>query len=684
MAGGTAGGWALVVTYENPNEDRRFLSSFDGYAFVENGGSPITYSYSGFQTIPNGPVKATFGIAALEGDEGYEGDQLAISTLLNPVETTLSNAVSPESNFFNSSISKNGINVTSRNPKSRNTLGFDIDQFAIPNSSNKVISNNETEVTFSVTTSQDQFATFLNIFAVEAIEPDLKIQIEVLNKDSNSVSEGSAFNLGEEISYKLTVQNLGNDDAINTTIRNVISINTDFLPNTVEKPNGVEFTYDEFTGTIDFTIPDNLITEQGSFTLQFKVRIADTCQELRNACSNILSNSVKASYTGRQSGITVEMDSSSTDANQCQVTGVTSINFISNLGACEYEFETVLCDNSALLTAGNGFGKYIWRNAAGTIVGSTQTITVTTPGSYTVITSNSGCTGTVERHTVIALTTADQNPALIVADDIKLCTINNSALPILYLCGEDGSRLIDASSFVNASSIQWEKLDEGSCADPLVGCANMNTSCNWTTVGTNSTFTVNDPDQGYNPAGQYRISLIYNNTCTENFYFTVFQNRIDPILISNDIVCNEPGFIRIDNVPNGAYEFSLNNEPFQKSNVFVVTEPGEYLITINSVSGTGFCSFKETVTVLEENKNCPVLSNESLDFSREIVLYPNPTSGPIAFSGTITKATLYDPNGKIIFETTRSNFDISPLPKGIYFIKVNIKGKVSYQRLVKQ
>ena len=76
---------------------------------------------SGFVTPPAGAVNTRLGVVAYEGDLGYTGDAFRLNG------TTLTDAVNPATNFFNSSISRFGATVTTKNPNYLNQLGFDID-----------------------------------------------------------------------------------------------------------------------------------------------------------------------------------------------------------------------------------------------------------------------------------------------------------------------------------------------------------------------------------------------------------------------------------------------------------------------------------------------------------------------------------------------------------------------------
>src|SRR5690606_13394542 len=150
--GGSGGGWILVIIYEDPNMPGKYISTFDGYVAV-SGEVSQEFGYDGFKTIPTGPVKARLGVGTLEGDRSISGYLMSIKADRKSGFTTLSNAGNPSNNFFNSNITVDGYNVTSRNTNSTNTLGFDADIFQLNNNQNSIIDNNETGLTVKVSTS---------------------------------------------------------------------------------------------------------------------------------------------------------------------------------------------------------------------------------------------------------------------------------------------------------------------------------------------------------------------------------------------------------------------------------------------------------------------------------------------------------------------------------------------------
>jgi len=146
---GCAGGWTLVIAYSNDSMPMKNITFFHGFAGVFSSGAVtnVQFTFNGFQTVPNGQVNAYFGIVTLEGDDNANGnDHLAILDT-NSNFVLLSDAVNAQDDFFNSSISRGGANILTRNPASTNTLGYDSDILTIDstnNPNNTLIGNNQT------------------------------------------------------------------------------------------------------------------------------------------------------------------------------------------------------------------------------------------------------------------------------------------------------------------------------------------------------------------------------------------------------------------------------------------------------------------------------------------------------------------------------------------------------------
>ena len=84
--------------------------------------------------------------------------------------------------------------------------------------------------------------------------------------------------------------------------------------------------------------------------------------------------------------------------------------------------------------------------------------------------------------------------------------------------------------------------------------------------------------------------------------------------------------------------------------------------------------------------------NETVQFQYVDALFPNPTSGKfsITFSKNLEDAeiTLMDNSGKMLARCkgkgNRADFDLSGRPAGVYFVRVEEKGKTITKKVVKQ
>ena len=164
---GSYAGWGLVVAYRQLGDPIRQLRVFDGFASVN--GTPVDRALSGFRTPDAGTFTVKLGVIAFEGDRGITGDQLLVSKN-GTTYNALSNAVNPADNFFNSTISQDGVSFTSSqlNPplrsgggQSNNSIGMDVDRIALTGPGT-FFDNNQTSANLRFTTNGDvyQVTTF--------------------------------------------------------------------------------------------------------------------------------------------------------------------------------------------------------------------------------------------------------------------------------------------------------------------------------------------------------------------------------------------------------------------------------------------------------------------------------------------------------------------------------------------
>jgi hypothetical protein len=73
----------------------------------------------------------------------------------------------------------------------------------------------------------------------------------------------------------------------------------------------------------------------------------------------------------------------------------------------------------------------------------------------------------------------------------------------------------------------------------------------------------------------------------------------------------------------------------------------------------------------------------------EILLYPNPTSGPVLISGAgerIVDMSVYNANGQLILKpsTSANSFDLSDQPSGVYLVRIITESGVITKSVVKR
>jgi gliding motility-associated-like protein len=603
---GISAGWSLIIVYEDPSMVSKYITTFDGFTKV-SGNSPQDITVTGFKTIPVGPVRAKYAFSALEGDNPYKGDFLQINGTTISATNSAGKIIRDGSNFFNSSVSYINIATNTpelflaRNPASTNTLGFDAGILNIPNAGNSVIANGATSAKIHLDSSKDLYYFYFNAFAVDVIEPKIILTKTVWNTSGVNIGN-QTVNLGQFIDYKITFQNTGNDNVSVFEIKDILPINVIYSgPGSLTLPAGVTVkSWDAPTRTIIFnvnplkvqviTAPSTTPVSSPLYTIVMRVQVVPDCTLLSSACSNIINNKAFASYTGVINSKPFSEESYDTNTSCLLVPQAT--NFLANIDGCLYKYPTTLCGVSVDLKAGDGYNVYAWSKfpfttnpdgtgtPTGPIIGNSQTLTVTNPGTYYVFdTAVQPCRSIMQEFTVTRFGGIAINPVIPFADQVVVCPNDGKKLPLIFLCGQNDSRAIK-SGISDGSTIVWEKLNEASCsAVANQDCANESSSCTWTQVGTG-------PDYTANTAGQFRVTLNYPGGCYNRFYFNVYQNLLNPTETHNDIICNTPGKITIGGVPAG-YEYSLSaSGPWQPSNVFTINTAGNYTVYIKQTAVT--------------------------------------------------------------------------------------------------
>ncbi len=603
---GASAGWVLVMIYEDQTLSTKMISSQDGFMEISKA-KHVEFFYDNFKTLePPNPVRATYGVAALEGDYGIKGDDLIIYKPDEILFEKLKNNKDSIGNFFNSSISSFPTEKIkyneNRNPKSENTLGFDADIFKIENIDNKIIGNNQNRVKFKATSDGDRYRIFLNLFAIEVIKPVLKVKKTVINDKGEDIT-GQKVTLGQSLYYRLTIENQGNEDIKDATIRDVLPKNVNFEKVTVNKEK-VDISLTPDKRELKIKLPDNLIKKNSAqIVVQFEVKVVPDCSKLRDACSNVVENIARATYTGVDSQLTVTNEESIKDQDKCGLDVTGTSNFLIGIDKCDTEFTATLCDNKTTLKAGDGFEKYIW-SKDGEEIGYNQEFEVKAEGVYRVDKKgNPDCQNLYEIWTV-SLFNKVTNPIVKFIKDNKIngkveqCVETGKDFPVLVLCGDQKIDLYP--NLDNAIKIEWQQLDTNSCPIedkvkqncPIVTCED-----HWKTLTKENTYVVQNP-------GEYRIKAEYEDNCVINFSFRVVKNEFQPMLeVIKRIACSKGGELKVTNAPDGVYQYRIKPPDgdftdFKDISVFSdLTKEGTYYLEAieKNPIGSTKCIFKTDI-----------------------------------------------------------------------------------------
>ncbi|MEX0274516.1 MAG: Calx-beta domain-containing protein [Flavobacteriaceae bacterium] len=128
---GPHGGWNMVVIYSDPTEKTRRISTWDGFQFFGFGAND-NFTVTGLLTPGTGAFETHAGYYGMDGEASSSGDFVSING------TALANALNPNNNTLNGTISEFGVDVGGRNPNFGYSWGVDVDVFdasgTVPNS----------------------------------------------------------------------------------------------------------------------------------------------------------------------------------------------------------------------------------------------------------------------------------------------------------------------------------------------------------------------------------------------------------------------------------------------------------------------------------------------------------------------------------------------------------------------
>lgn len=268
---------------------------------------------------------------------------------------------------------------------------------------------------------------------------------------------------------------------------------------------------------------------------------------------------------------------SSTGANGC--VGTTSITITQDISVPSIALSNtngilLNCSNTSTTLTASGGNSYSWSNGS-SIVGTTASINVTTPGTYTVTaTSTNGCTSTASQVITQDLSAPTASISSSVANNMLTCTTT--------------SILLTAS-----------------------GNGTYNWSQGATSLGSSPTLNITNP-------GTYTLTVAGANGCTATSSVVISQNIQNPTATisnnTNTLTCSTTN-IALTASGGGTYSWSNGTSVVGSSANLNVSAPGTYTVTVTSANG---CTNTAAATILQDilapiggstnNSNTTVLS----------------------------------------------------------------------------
>jgi len=229
-------GWWMVVFYTLASDPPRALALFDGLDLIHNTGNDGVATLSSGFTVPGGAT-AKLGVVGFGGSvapAGVNANSLAFGPTL-ATATSLSDAMNPLGNFFNSTHSYFGSAISAEGdlPQLTGTpgsmSGIDIDVVNVSN----LVTAGQKSATIWPTATSSSFLLAGIVTSISTLQPDFAGSV----KSAHDIN-GGALVPGDVIEYSIVVTNSGDDASVNTVLTDTLPAGVTYVPNSLVVVDG--------------------------------------------------------------------------------------------------------------------------------------------------------------------------------------------------------------------------------------------------------------------------------------------------------------------------------------------------------------------------------------------------------------------------------------------------------------